>query len=42
MPQQPDATDRKLLRELQRDSQRSVQVLGEAVGLSPSGCHRRI
>ena len=42
MPQQPDATDRKLLRELQRDSQRSVQVLGEAVGLSPSACHRRI
>lgn len=42
MPQQLDTTDRKLLRELQRDSQRSVQVLGESVGLSPSACHRRI
>ena len=39
---QPDATDRKLLRELQRDSHRSVQVLGEIVGLSPSACHRRV
>ncbi|WP_297111494.1 Lrp/AsnC family transcriptional regulator [uncultured Devosia sp.] len=42
MPLQFDATDRKLLRELQRDSNRSVQVLGEAIGLSPSACHRRI
>ena len=42
LPLQPDATDRKLLRELQRDSHRSVQVLGETVGLSPSACHRRI
>lgn len=42
VPAQLDATDRKLLRELQRDSQRSVQVLGECVGLSPSACHRRI
>lgn len=42
MPLQPDAIDRKLLRELQRDSQRSVQVLGDCVGLSPSACHRRI
>lgn len=39
---QLDGTDRKLLRELQRDSRRSVQVLGEAVGLSASACHRRI
>ncbi|ODT64770.1 MAG: AsnC family transcriptional regulator [Pelagibacterium sp. SCN 63-23] len=39
---QIDGTDRKLLRELQRDSRRSVQVLGEAVGLSASACHRRI
>ncbi|SMQ70079.1 transcriptional regulator, AsnC family [Devosia lucknowensis] len=42
MPLQPDSIDRKLLRELQRDSQRSVQVLGDVVGLSPSACHRRI
>lgn len=39
---QIDATDRKLLRELQKDSRRSVQVLGEVVGLSASACHRRI
>lgn len=39
---QIDATDRQLLRELQKDSHRSVQVLGEVVGLSPSACHRRI
>jgi DNA-binding Lrp family transcriptional regulator len=42
MNPQPDATDRKLLRELQRDSHRSVQTLGDVVGLSPSACHRRI
>ncbi len=39
---QLDVTDRKLLRELQADSRRSVQVLGDAVGLSASACHRRI
>ncbi len=39
---QLDTTDRKLLRELQADSRRSVQVLGDAVGLSASACHRRI
>lgn len=39
---QLDLTDRKLLRELQADSRRSVQVLGDAVGLSASACHRRI
>lgn len=37
-----DATDRKLLLALQRDSHRSVQELGQDVGLSPSACHRRI
>ena len=42
MAMQIDGTDRKLLRELQRNSHRSVQVLGECVGLSPSACHRRI
>jgi len=42
MALQMDNTDRKLLRELQANSQRSVQVLGEVVGLSASACHRRI
>ena len=37
-----EATDRKILRELQADSRRSVAAIGEAVGLSPSACHRRI
>ena len=37
-----DATDRALLRKLQRDSARSMQELAEAVGLSASSCHRRI
>ena len=42
MEPQLDAIDRKLLRLLQQDSRRSVQELGEAVGLSPSSCHRRL
>ena len=42
MALQIDAIDRKLLRCLQQDSRRSVQELGEAVGLSPSACHRRL
>jgi Lrp/AsnC family leucine-responsive transcriptional regulator len=42
MDVQIDAVDRKLLRALQQDSRRSVQVLGEIVGLSPSACHRRL
>jgi Lrp/AsnC family transcriptional regulator, leucine-responsive regulatory protein len=37
-----DAIDRRLLRVLQQDSRRSVQQLGEAVGLSASACHRRL
>ncbi|ODT76522.1 MAG: AsnC family transcriptional regulator [Pelagibacterium sp. SCN 64-44] len=37
-----DAVDRKLLRALQADSRKSVQVLGELVGLSASACHRRL
>lgn len=37
-----DPIDRALLRQLQRDSARSMQVLGEAVGISASSCHRRI
>lgn len=42
MTLQIDAVDRKLLRALQTDSRKSVQVLGEAVGLSASACHRRL
>jgi len=39
---QIDNIDRKLLRVLQIDSRKSVQELGEEVGLSGSACHRRI
>ena len=39
---QLDSTDRALLRQLQRDSARSMQTLAEAVGLSASSCHRRV
>jgi Lrp/AsnC family leucine-responsive transcriptional regulator len=42
MELQIDAIDRKLLRVLQRDSRKSIQELGEAAGLSPSACHRRL
>lgn len=42
MKLQIDAIDRKLLRALQDDSRKSVQVLGDAVGLSASACHRRL
>lgn len=42
MELQLDAIDRKLLRALQHDSRRSIQELGEAVGLSASACHRRV
>jgi Lrp/AsnC family leucine-responsive transcriptional regulator len=42
MKLQIDAIDRKLLRALQEDSRRSVQDLGELVGLSASACHRRL
>lgn len=42
MEQQIDAIDRRLLRVLQQDSRRSVQQLGEVVGLSASACHRRL
>lgn len=37
-----DDIDRKILRALQADSRRGMQELGEAVGLSPSACHRRV
>ncbi len=39
---QLDAVDLKLLRVLQDDSRKSVQELGDAVGLSASACHRRL
>jgi len=42
MKLQIDAIDRKLLRALQDDSRKSVQALGDAVGLSASACHRRL
>lgn len=37
-----DATDRKILAELQKDGRLSVTELGERVGLSLSPCHRRV
>ena len=38
----PDATDRRLLRVLQRRGRISNAELAEAVNLSPSACHRRV
>lgn len=37
-----DAVDRRILRELQRDSSRTVTEIAEAVGLSHAPCWRRI
>ena len=37
-----DETDRRILRELQRDGRLTHQELSERVGLSPSPCARRI
>jgi len=42
MEMQTDAIDRKILRMLQSDSQKSVQDVGGEVGLSASACHRRL
>ncbi|WDR03856.1 Lrp/AsnC family transcriptional regulator [Devosia algicola] len=42
MTLQLDAVDQKLLRALQQDSRKSVQQLGDLVGLSASACHRRL
>ncbi len=42
MNSEVDQIDRKLLLAIQTDCQRSVQQLGEEVGLSPSACHRRL
>ncbi|MDE2563387.1 MAG: Lrp/AsnC family transcriptional regulator [Sphingomonadales bacterium] len=37
-----DRADVALIEALQRDSSRSIAELSDAVGLSPSACHRRI
>ena len=37
-----DAIDRSILSRVQGDSSRSLSDLAEAVGLSPSACHRRL
>ncbi|WP_019960116.1 Lrp/AsnC family transcriptional regulator [Woodsholea maritima] len=37
-----DATDRRIIRALQRDGRMTNQALSEAVGLSPSPCLRRV
>jgi Lrp/AsnC family transcriptional regulator len=37
-----DLTDRRILRELQRDSSRPIAQIAEAVGLSHAPCWRRI
>lgn len=37
-----DETDRRILRALQKDASGSLEVLGEAVGLSRNACWRRI
>ncbi len=37
-----DELDRKILRNLQRNSSQALQALADTVGLSPSACHRRI
>lgn len=37
-----DLIDAKILRHLQHDSSRPLSDLADAVGLSPSACHRRV
>ena len=37
-----DATDRRILTQLQRQARMSNAELSEAVALSPSACHRRV
>lgn len=37
-----DRFDRAILRELQRDSSRSIAELAQAAGVSASACHRRM
>ncbi len=42
MSEKIDATDRRILTALQRESARPIAELAAALGLSPSACHRRI
>ena len=42
MPEDIDATDRRIIAELQRDARLSHQDLSERVGLSPTPCARRV
>ena len=42
MKLQMDNMDRRILRLLQVDSSKSVQEIGDIIGLSGSACHRRI
>lgn len=37
-----DRTDARILQRVQRDSSLSLSELADAVGLSPSACHRRV
>ena len=37
-----DRTDARILQRVQRDSSLSLNELADAVGLSPSACHRRV
>ena len=42
MPQELDATDRRILAVLQKDARTTNADLSEQVNLSPSACHRRV
>jgi len=42
MSDKPDETDRRILRELQRDAAQSLDALSERVALSRNACWRRI
>ena len=42
MPQDLDATDRRILAALQKDARITNAELSERVNLSPSACHRRV
>lgn len=42
MPMELDRLDLRLLQALQVDNRRTTEALGEAVGLSPTACQRRL
>jgi Lrp/AsnC family leucine-responsive transcriptional regulator len=42
MPQELDATDRRILDVLQKDARITNADLSEQINLSPSACHRRV